>query len=358
MPRAQQLAIMRHGGPEVFKQIEIAIPDLGPGAIMIRTHFAGINFADIMARVGLYPDAPKPPMVVGYEVSGVVEAVGLDVTGFKPGDKVLALTLFGGYSSRVVVPQERVRLVPEGVSLEAAAALPVVYLTAHLMLYKLGSLMMGDIVLIHGAGGGVGTAALQLARLKGARVFATASRGKHERVRSMGAELVVDPAQDDFVAIVLDATEGRGVDLVLDPQGPANFARSIKTLASLGKLVMFGIQSSVARRRKLSDLFRLLWSNLGINFSPIQLMNTNRGVHGFNLGHLWDRPEPVMTALDELVTWLGEGKISPEVDRVLAYRRVPEAHAYIQSRQNFGKVLLDFRVLTGTADQAPTVSGQ
>lgn len=358
MPRAQQLAITRHGGPEVFQQIEIAIPDLSQGAIMIRTHFAGINFADIMARVGLYPDAPKPPVVVGYEVSGVVEGVGPGVTGFKPGDKVLALTRFGGYSSRVVVPQEQVRLVPEGVSLEAAAALPVVYITAYLMLYKLGNLVMGDTVLIHGAGGGVGTAAMQLARLKGARVFATASRGKHERVRSMGAELVVDPAQDDFVAMVLDATEGRGVDLVLDSQGPANFTRSFKALAPLGKLVMFGIQSTVARRRKISDLFKLLWSNLGINFSPIELMNTNRGVHGFNLGHLWNHPEPVQVAFNELVTWLGEGKISPEVDRVLAYRRVPEAHAYIQARQNFGKVLLDFRVLFGAMDQAPPRSGE
>lgn len=358
MPRALQLVITRHGGPEVFREGEIDIPDLGEGAIMIRTHFAGINFADIMTRVGLYPDAPKPPVVVGYEVSGLVEAVGPGVAGFKPGDQVLALTRFGGYSSRVVTPQEQVRRVPEGVTLEAAAALPIVYLTAHLMLYKLGSLVMGDTVLIHGAGGGVGTAAMQLARLKGARVFATASRGKHERVRGMGAELVVDPAQEDFVAVVLDATQGRGVDLVLDPHGPVNFTRSFKVLAPLGRLMMFGIQSTVARRRKLTDIFKLLWSNLGMNFSPIQLMNTNRGVHGFNLGHLWNHPEPVQVALTELITWLGEGKISPEVDRVFAYRRVAEAHAYIHARQNFGKVLLDFRELFGESGPGLSDSGQ
>ncbi|UCD38779.1 MAG: alcohol dehydrogenase catalytic domain-containing protein, partial [Fidelibacterota bacterium] len=165
----------------------------------MRTHFAGINFADIMTRLGLYPGAPKLPAVPGYEIAGEVVAVGSDVNDVKPGEPVLAVTRFEGYSSMVAVPARQLRTVPAGIALEAVAGLPVTYLTAYLMMFALGNLHAGQTVLIHSAGGGVGTAAIQLAQIAGARIFGTASRGKHARLKEMGVELCIDYNQEDFV---------------------------------------------------------------------------------------------------------------------------------------------------------------
>ncbi len=339
----RQIQVPRHGGPRVLRIVEGPQPEPQKGEVLIRTHFAGINFADIMARIGLYPGASQLPSVPGYEVAGEVVQTGPDVSGLQPADRVLAITRSGGYSSHAVVPREQVRKVPEGISLEAAAALPVTYLTAYLMMFDLGNLRPGQTVLIHSAGGGVGTAAVQLASIADARIFGTASAAKHERLRRMGVELCIDYRNGDFVPLVREATAGRGVDLILDAQGPAHFRRSLKALAPLGALIMYGVQHNIGRTRLLSAPLKLLWEMLTVRFTPISIMNANRGVYGFHLGRLWHHPEPVGRALEQLVTWLGEGKIGPVVDRVFPYHQAAQAHAYIQDRQNFGKVLLDFR---------------
>jgi NADPH:quinone reductase-like Zn-dependent oxidoreductase len=251
----------------------------------------------------------------------------------------------------LVVNQRYVRKVPENVSLEMAAALPFSYLTAYMLLFRMGSLMTGDTVLVHNAGGAVGTAVVTLARMKGAKVLATASRSKHERVRDLGAQLVIDYNNEDFVAEVQRATGGRGVELVLDAGGPTRFMRSYQVLAPLGKLVMYGVQSSVSGNKGLMDFFGLAWRGWRLKFRPTELMNLNRGVLGLNIGHLWDFPEQAGFALDELVTWLGEEKFTPEIDRTFTYVRAGEAHSYVEGNQNFGKVLLDFTALTPGAPQ-------
>ena len=350
MIQTRQMILTKYGGPEVFQEVETGIAELRDGEVLIRTHFAGINDTDIMARKGLNPEAPPLPMVLGFEVSGIAASVGQGVESIAEGDSVLALTQFGGYSSHVVVPQRHVRKVPENVSLEAAAALPVSYITAYLMLFRMGSLMGGDTVLVHNGAGAIGTAIITLARMKGARVYATASRDMHERVRDLGAKEVIDFNQQDFVTEIMRITGGLGVDLVLDAGGLSQFVRSYQVLAPLGKLVMYGVQDSFGPG-KVSGLFGLAWRGWRLKFKPIHLMNQNHGVLGVNLGHLWNYPELVDSALSELVTWAGDEQLIPEIDHVYTYVRVGEAHEYVHGRQNFGKVLLDFRALTQKAAQ-------
>ncbi len=338
-----QIEAVRHGGPGVLRVAEGLRPQPGEGQVLVTTQFAGINFADIMARMGLYPGAPRPPLVPGLEVAGTVGSVGEGVQGLSPGDRVCALTRFGGYSSHVVVDQEQVRPVPAGVDLEAAAALPVTYLTAYLMMFTQGNLRSGQTVLIHSAGGGVGTAAVQLAAQAGARILGTASPAKHERLREMGVELCIDYRSEDFVAAVKAATAGLGADLVLDAQGPAHALRSLKALAPLGTLVLYGVQHHMGRTRLRPGLLRMLWELRTVRLAPLRLMNASKGVYGFHLGRLDRRPGPVQEAFDELLVLLAAGKIAPVVDRIFPYAEAGAAHAYIQDRRNFGKVLLDFR---------------
>src|SRR6185312_11375060 len=182
----RQAVITRTGPPEVLQIREAPDPTPRAGEVRIAVRAAGVNFADIMARLGLYPDAPKLPAVVGYEVAGIVDAVGDGVDAFRSGDRVLALTRFGGYATAVAVPVAQVFPVPPQLSDAEAAAIPVNYLTAHIALYKLASVTAGETVLIYGAGGGVGIAATQLARLRKAIVIGTASTSKLETIRSLG----------------------------------------------------------------------------------------------------------------------------------------------------------------------------
>ena len=338
-----QVQAARRGGPDVLKVVDGRHRLPGEGQVLIGTHFAGINFADLMARMGLYPGGPGLPLVPGLEVSGIIESTGTGVAGFAAGDRVCALTRFGGYSSRVVVGQEQVRHVPPGVDLEAAAAFPLTYLTAYLMMFTQGNLQSGQTVLIHSAGGGVGTAAVQLAVHVGAHIIGTASASKHERLREMGVELCIDYRSADFVEEVMTATSGLGADLILDAQGPAHALRSLKALAPLGTLILYGVQQKMGRTRLRSGLLRLLWELRTVRLSPLRLMNSSKGVYGFHLGRLDSRPGPVHKAFDELMVWLSEGRINPVVDRIFPYDQAPQAHDYIQNRLNFGKVLLDFR---------------
>src|SRR6187455_769195 len=188
----RQVVIPRHGGADVFEVREVPEPVPGEDEVRIRVRAAGINFADILARIGLYPDAPKPPVVVGYEVAGVVDAVGDGVTNPHEGDRVVALTRFGGYSDSVVVPTSQAYRFPDRLSDAEAAAVPVTYLTAAIALYRMAGITAGETVLVHNAGGGVGIAATQLARLRRATVIGTASAAKHDALRSFGVDHAID----------------------------------------------------------------------------------------------------------------------------------------------------------------------
>lgn len=335
----RQVWIARRGGPEVLEVREAPDPEPKSGEVRIRVRASGVNFADIMARLGQYPDAPPIPCVVGYEVAGVVDAAGAGVQGLAEGDRVVSLTRFGGYGDTVVVPAAFARKLPDCLSFEAAAAIPVNYATAWIMLVRCGNVQAGDTVLVHSAGGGVGQAALQICRWRGAEVIGTASAGKHARLRELGVRHCIDYSTQDFEAEVKMLTSGRGVDIALDAVGGRSFRKSYRCLAPLGRLFMFGVSSAaVGKRRSLwaigKTLAALPW------FHPIPLIDANKGVFGTNMGHLWDVMDKLGADLDQVLALTEEGVFNPVVDQVFPFERAGEAHAYIQDRRNFGKVLL------------------
>lgn len=337
----KQVQIQRYGDPDVLRVVDRPDPQPGPGEVAIAVRAAGINFADIMARMGLYQDAPKPPMVVGYEVSGVIDALGEGVDPARMGERVLAMTHFGGHSSRAVVPDSAALPLPDTMGFEQGAALPVVYLTAYHMLIHLGNLHRGERVLIHSAGGGVGIAAIQLARWREAEIFGTASAGKHERLRELGVHHCIDYRTEDFEEVVLRATGDKGVHIVLDAVGGDSFKKSYRCLAKTGRLFCFGISSfAPGQKRSLLSAARSLLSMP--LFHPVSFMKQNKGVFGVNMGDFWDEREVLAGEMNALLDLYREGVIDPCVDRAFPHDEAPAAHRYIQERKNFGKVVLTF----------------
>ncbi|HTL44967.1 MAG TPA: medium chain dehydrogenase/reductase family protein [Vicinamibacterales bacterium] len=334
----RQVVIPRHGAPDVFEVREAPIPEPGEGEIRIRVRAAGINFADILARIGLYPDAPSLPAVVGYEVAGVVDAAGPGVTSPHSGDRVLALTRFGGYAEYVVVPAYQAFRFPEALSDAEAAAVPVTFLTAAIALYRMAALTSGDIVLVHNAGGGLGIAAVQLARLRRATVFGTASAAKHAALASFGVERAIDYGTTNVRDEVFQLTKGRGVDVVLDPIGGRSFDESYRMLAPMGRLIMVGVSSVAAEKRSLTRLLKAWWTMP--SFAPLSLINRNRGVFGLNVGHLWNERRPLHSLMEMILEELHAGRLQPVVSKTFPLDRAADAHRFIQSRSNIGKVVL------------------
>jgi NADPH:quinone reductase-like Zn-dependent oxidoreductase len=335
----RQIWITRRGGPEVLQVREAADPVPGEGEVRIRVAAAGVNFADVLARMGLYPDAPLLPTVVGYEVAGTVDAVGAGVQGFHEGDRVAALTRFGGYADVVCVPAVQAFPIAPALSFQKAAAIPVNYLTAWIMLVHLGCVRAGDRVLVHAVAGGVGQAAVQICRWRGAEVVGTASASKHARLRELGVAHCIDYRTQDFEAEVRRLYGKAGVDVALDAVGGDSFRKSYRCLGPLGRMYVFGVSSfAPGRTRSVVAALRGLASMP--RFSPIALMNGNRGVHGVNLGHLWHRGELLNQMLGEIVALVDDGTFDPVVDQTFPFDRAGDAHARLQDRQNFGKVLL------------------
>jgi NADPH:quinone reductase-like Zn-dependent oxidoreductase len=337
----RQVVITRKGLPEVLRLREVLDPQPGPGMVRIRVAAAGVNFADLMMRQGLYPDAPPLPAVPGYEVAGAIDAVGAGVVDWQVGQDVIAMTRFGGYSEAVCVPAKQVYVRPAEVSAEQGAALPVNYLTAYQMLMVMARVQAGDTVLVHGAAGGVGLAAVQLCQLQQARVIGSASPSKHNFLREQGVQDVFDSRQQDFAEEVRAATGGRGVDIALEPRHGRWIMESYRALSKAGQLVLFGFSSAAESKHSgrwsaLKTLGQVPWLTL----NPIRLMNDNKAIAGVNLGRMWDRHEMVTAWVTQLLDWLAAGKVKPHVDRAFAFREAAAAHHYLHDRRNLGKVVL------------------
>ncbi len=337
------LVVTRYGGPEVLKVEERPDVKVGADEVAVEVAFAGLNFAEVSARVGLYPDAPKPPMVVGYEFAGTVSETGSGVTGFARGERVVGMIPFGAHASRVVAKPFQLRKVPEALSLEQAAAMPVNYLTAFHMLFHVGNLKPKQKVLVHMAAGGGGLAVIELAReVPGVELFGTASASKHERLKQAGLHHPIDYHSLDYSAEVRRLNGGRGVDLVLDALGTDDWRKGYALLNPAGHLICFGMANVVSGERR-----NLLKVGLGMlkvpRFWAYEMMGANKSVSGVHMGHLWSEVELMGSHLDRLMALAAEGKVKPHVDRVFPLAQGGDAHRYIQSRQNFGKVLLDCR---------------
>ena len=324
------VVITRHGSYDVLRVEERPDPPVGPGDVRIAVKAAGINFADLLARSGVYPDAPPPPCVVGYEVAGEVESVGEGVEGFAVGDRVIAWTKFDGQAELVAVPANQVIPMPTRMSFEQGAAVVVNYTTAYAGLVVMGGLKPGERVLIHSAGGG-------------AEVFGTASASKHEAIEALGVDHPIDYRTRDFAEEVLRLTGGEGIDVAFDALGPKSFRKDYRLLRAGGRLVMYGYtESESASARNLPALaaglarapFATLpwWKSLG-------MMNENKGVFGLNMLSWWER-EGLDRVLEPLAAELAEGAYDPVVAESFQFDRAADAHRFIAERRNLGKVVL------------------
>ena len=335
----REIVITRHGAPDVMEERERPTPEPGPGEVRIRVKAAGVNFADVLTRMGLYPDAPPLPIVAGYEVSGYVDTIGPGPARHEVGRHVLAVTRFGGYADHVIVPADFVWPVPGNLSHNEAAALPITFLTAVVALYRMANLRAGETVLVHGAGGGVGIAAIQLARLRRATVIGAASPSKHGALRSLGVDHVIDSRNGDVEAEIARLTSGRGVDVILDARGGEALTRSYRALAPLGRLVIYGSQSLVVGRERDEERVQAFLQQRPF-FDPMDLMNSNKGVFGLNLAHLWRERRFAAASMEALLTDFAGGRLKAVVSKTFPLIRAADAHAFLQDRGNVGKVVL------------------
>lgn len=331
------------GGPERLELRTAPMPEPGAGEVQVRTALAGVNFADIMVRLGLYPDGPSLPAVVGYELSGEITCVGEGVPVERVGERVAVVCNFGGYREVVCVPAIQAYPLPDNVTLEAAAALPVTYLTSYLMLRVLTVVQPGDRVLIHSAAGGVGQAASQLVRLAGGEVLASASPAKHDLLREQGCALVFDSRRRSFAGLVREATDGRGCDIALEPRHGRWIMESYRCLGAGGRLVLHGFSSAAEGGGGTLGALKTLAQVPWLQINPLRLMNDNRAMAGVNLGRLWHERDRFAIWMRQLLTWLAAGDLAPRIDRIYGADEAGAAQLRLQQRANIGKVLLDFR---------------
>ncbi len=329
------VVITRHGPPSVLKVQERPDP-LPPaaGQVRISVRAAGVNFADHLARVGLYPDAPKVPSVVGYEVAGTIAAVGDGVDPARIGQRVLAGTRFGGYAEIVNASADDTVALPESMSFEQGAAVPVNYATAWAALHGYGSLRAGERVLVHAAAGGVGIAAVQLAKAAGAVVHGTASPGKHDRLAALGVDRAIDYRRDRWW------TGLEPYDIVLDPLGGTSLRRSFNLLRPGGRLVAYGL--SALQQGEKRSLRRAAPQALAMlrGFSLITQMSESKTVIGLNMLRLWDDRGTLEPWIEPLTTALSDGTAAPVVHAAVPFADAPEAHRILAARENVGKVVL------------------
>ncbi len=313
------------GGPEVLTVSELPDPVAGPGEVVIDVVAAGLNRADLLQRMGFYPPPPGASEIIGMECSGVISAVGAGVDAWKVGDEVCALLAGGGYASKVAVPAGQVMPVPAGVSLVEAAALPEVACTVWSNVWLVGRIQPGERLLVHGGAGGIGSFAIQLAHALGIEVFTTASAGKLDFCRSLGAAEAIDYASADFVEVLARAG---GADVILDNMGAKYLARNIDALADSGRLVIIGLQGGIKAEIDLNALMRKRASVIGttLRSRPVDGPLGKAAICASVVEHVW----PLVAA----------GAIRPVVDTVLPLEDAAQAHQRLESGASVGKVLL------------------
>lgn len=317
--------VTAYGGPEVLQEVELERPEPMAGEIRIDVEAIGVNYADIKRRSGASRNAQSPPYVPGIEAAGTIDAVG-DGVEFAVGDRVTATVSEGAYATSLVTDTKGVYPIPDSLSFEAAAGVPVQFITAYNCLHGWGGLEAGERVLIHAAAGGVGSLAVQLAAAAGAEVFATASTdAKLDLARELGADHAIDYAETDVAAAVSERTDDEGVDLVLDGVGGDAFAASVEALAPVGRIVTFGMASG----------------SIPTVATP-RLLFENRSVVGYHLEHALEHvPDRVETAIPDLLDHLTAGRVDPVIGGTFDLTDARAAHDALESRETVGKVVLE-----------------
>jgi NADPH:quinone reductase-like Zn-dependent oxidoreductase len=341
------IVVRRYGLPDVLEVQQVPDPQPKPGEVLIRVKAIGVNFADLLQRMGLYPGAPKPPFVPGLEIAGVVEKVSegprqAEGEQLQPGDAVTAVTHFNAYAEWIVLPAKQVYKLPPGMRFEEGAAIPVNYMTAYHSMFVMGNLQPGDRILVHGAAGGVGIAAVQLAKARGLVIFGTAGPTKQEFLRKMGVDHAIDYEKSDFVDVVQKFAPD-GIEMVMDPIGGKSLARGQQCLGPTGRLVAFGLSEAAGtsgRRNLLAGAKALMQTP---RFHPLKLMSENLAVIGVNLGRLDSRGSLLRHEMVEIVRLYVEGKIKPVLAKTFPLDQAALAHQFIHDRKNIGKVILTVR---------------
>lgn len=341
-----KIVIPKPGGYD--RLVYQAFPDVQPqaGEVCIAVEASGVNYADCAVRWGLYESARKfvgYPITPGFEVAGTVAAIGEGVTGRQVGERVFAVSFFGGYATRVCVPAHQVRPVPAGWRMDQAAGFPAVFFTAYHALYQQMRLKPGMKILVHSAAGGVGTALLQLGKIAGCEMTGVVgSTHKIPTARASGADYVIDKStQDLWKEAELIAPEG--FDVVLDANGYATLRESWAHVRPTGKLVIYGFHTMLPKSGGGGRLNwpKLIWGWLKtMRFNPIDLPNQNKSIVSFNLSFLFNRKDLLEEGMTDMLQWIAEGKIQPPVTRIFPLAQAAEAHRAIESGQSVGKLIL------------------
>ena len=335
--------VTRKGGPDVLEIRELPDPEPGPGQVRVRVKAIGLNFADVLMRLGVYTGTPAAPFVPGLELSGVVEKVGDGVNAFRGGESVMAVTRFGSHAEFVTLDAGRTMLMPARMSFEEGAAFPVNYLSAHCGLVHLGRLRFGERLLLHAAAGGVGVASIQLARHIGAEIFGTAgSAAKVELIRNMGVDHAINYRLDDFAAVIRSQAGEKAIDVVMDSVAGRLFRPGWDLLAPMGRYIIYGM-ASVSGKAGLNYL-RAAREFLALpRIQPLQMVASNRTLSGFHLGTL-DPAHPYFhAAAAEILDLHERGVLRPFIGAIFPFEKIRQAHAHLQSRASTGKVVVTIR---------------
>jgi len=320
------ITIPTPGDADALVLDDVPTPEIAADEVLVQVAAAGVNRADLMQRQGFYPPPPGASTYPGLEVSGTISVLGTDVTGWAVGDQVCALLSGGGYAEQVAVPATQLLPVPDGVSLVEAAALPEVVSTVWSNVFMTANLQPGQTILIHGGSSGIGTMAIQLARAIDARVAVTAGSGeKLEACRALGAEILINYREQDFVEVLADATQGRGADVILDNIGAKYLARNVSSLAVNGRLVVIGLQGGAKAELDINALLRKCAAVIATSL---------RGRPGAEKA-------TIVAAVREHVWPLVEsGRVKPVVHRTFTLAQAPDAHRELEASTNIGKILL------------------
>jgi putative PIG3 family NAD(P)H quinone oxidoreductase len=320
------IVITEPGGPQVLQIQDVPDPTAGPGEVLVRVAAAGVNRADLLQRMGHYPPPPGTPEYPGLEVSGTIEALGDGVDGWSTGDQVGALLSGGGYAELVTVPAGQLLPVPAGVSLVEAAALPEVACTVWANVFMTAQLQPGEVLLVHGGSSGIGTMAIQLAKAAGARVAVTAGTAeKLERCRELGAEVLVNYKEQDFVEVVREATGGHGADVVLDTIGAKYLARNIDVLAPSGRQVTIGLQGG---SRAELDLGLMMRKRVAVIAASLRARPAA------------EKATIVAAVREHVWPLVADGAVRPIVHTTMPLAEAGAAHELLEASTHVGKVLL------------------
>jgi len=330
--------------PGSYDKLDIQSIEIAPPAsdeILIESRAIGVNFADCCIRMGVYASAKKYvgwPITPGFEVAGIVQEVGSNIQSFSPGQKVIALTRFGGYATHLTVPENQVFPLPKNWDFLQGAAFPTIFLTAYYALFELAHPHPKQTILVHSAAGGVGSALVQLGQLAGCHVIGVV--GSSHKVNETKADFVIDKSKHNLWKLV-EKICSNGCDVILDANGVATLSDSYRHLSPGGKLVVYGFHSMLSKSRGTPNWLKVFWDYLRTpRFHPLNMTSDNHSVLAFNLSFLFDQNERLQIAMNELIGWVQDEKITPPSITEIPFDNVADAHRLLESGQSTGKIVL------------------